>query len=66
MVNFNKKIKRMDIFDIGLIKLSVAFFVLFLLAAWPAFADWAINTHWAFFIAIALVLGLRPMYRFFK
>ncbi len=59
-------IKRVDIFDLGLIKWSSIIFALFVVSVWPAFANWVTKTNWLWFLAISLILGARPLYKFFK
>ncbi len=59
-------IKRVDIFDLGLIKWSSITFALFVVSVWPAFANWVTKTNWLWFLAISLILGARPLYKFFK
>ena len=60
----NKKIKKMDIFDIGLIKLAVASGVLFLVTIWPAAMNWVISVNpWYFFVAF-VIFAIRPGYRY--
>ena len=59
----DKKVKKMDAFDIGLTKLSVAAFVLFVITIWSGAMDWvhSVNT-WYFFIAF-VILAIRPLYK---
>ncbi|MBS3083382.1 hypothetical protein J4423_01110 [Candidatus Pacearchaeota archaeon] len=63
---FKKNAKRMDILDLGLTKWASIVFALFAVSVWPAFANWVTKTNWIWFLAIALILGARPLYRFFK
>jgi len=60
---FSKVVKRLDYVDIGLIKISVAAFVLFLITIWSAAMNWvnSVNT-WYFFVAF-IVFAARPLYR---
>jgi len=63
---WDKKIKNLDTWDIGLTKLSVAAFVLWLLVLWPAAMNWVKSVNpWYFFIAF-VIFAIRPLYRFFK
>jgi hypothetical protein len=63
---FEKNVKNLDFWDIGLIKWSVAGFVLFVLTIWPAVMDLVKSVNpWYFFTAF-LILAIRPFYRFFK
>lgn len=52
--------------DIGLTKLSVLSATLFLVSVWQSFADWAMNTHWAWFLVISLILAVKPLVAVFK
>ena len=63
---FEKNFKRMDIWDLGLTKWSSIIFALFVVSVWPAFGSWVIKTNWLWFLAISLILGARPLYKFFK
>ena len=58
--------KNLGFWDIGLTKLSVLFATLFLVSVWKGFANWAINTHWAWFLVVALVLAIKPLISVFK
>jgi hypothetical protein len=62
----DKKVKKMDVHDIQLTKLSVAAFVLFILTIWPAAMEWVAGVHWGWFLAIGILAALRPMKRFFS
>jgi len=58
--NWNKKIKKLDMWDMGLVKLSVAAVVLFLISIWTGFANWIQNTNSWWFLAAAIVFAIRP------
>jgi len=62
----NKKVKKLTVCDIGLIKLAVAAFVLFVVTIWPAAMTWvhSVNPWW--FFAAFVIFAVRPMYKFFK
>ena len=64
---FNKKIKKLDVFDMSLTKLSVAAFVLFVITIWSAAMTWVHSVNpWYFFVAF-VVFVIRPLYKvFFK
>lgn len=51
---FEKLVKNMDIWDVGLVKLAVAAFMLALIK-WPAFLDWALSVNIWWFIGIVIV-----------
>ena len=55
--------QKLDMIDIGLIKMSVFAFTLWLIALLPEFAEWVQSTsHWLF-LAIAVVFTARPLYK---
>jgi hypothetical protein len=62
---FADKLKKIDMFDMGLIKLSTAAFVLFLITVWSGAMDWVHSVNTWYFFAGFVVLALRPMYRFY-
>jgi hypothetical protein len=62
---FKDKMKKLDIWDIGLIKLSVITFTLFVLIIWPTLASWAYSVNpWYYFILL-VVFAIRPVYKIF-
>jgi len=62
---FNKKIKNLDVFDIGLTKLSVAAAILFIITIWPQAMLWVKATNpWCFLIAF-VIFAIRPVSRMF-
>ena len=65
-MNFDKRMKNLDWKDVGLTKWSAIAFALFVVAVWPAFSDWVVSVHWGWFLVVSLILGVRPLYRFFK
>ncbi len=58
--------KNLGFWDISLTKLSVLSATLFLVSIWGGFANWAINTHWAWFLVASLVLAIKPMMQVLK
>jgi len=58
--------KNIGFWDISLTKLSVLFSTLFLVSIWAGFANWAMNTHWAWFLVAALVFAIKPMMKVLK
>jgi len=62
---WDKKIKNLDTWDIGLTKLSVVAFTLFVLTILPAVMTWVESVNpWYFFIAFA-IFAIRPFYKMF-
>jgi hypothetical protein len=65
-MNFFKNMpKKMDVADIGLIKLSVAAAILFIVTIWSAAMDLvhSINAWW--FLVAFVVFMARPFYRIY-
>ena len=58
--------KNLGFWDISLTKLSVLSATLFLVSIWDGFADWAMNTHWAWFLVVSLVCAIKPLMAVFK
>jgi len=63
-MNFN--FKKFELLDVAMTKAAVFFGALFLFSAWAAFANWVTSVHWAWFLAIALVLAAKPMMKSLK
>ena len=62
---WNKKIKKLDAWDIGLTKLAVAAFVLWVITLWPAAMTLVQSINpWYFFVAF-LVFAARVWYKTF-
>ena len=60
---WNKRIKKMDVWDVGLVKWSVAAVVLFIIGIWPAALNWVLSVNpWYFFVAF-IVFAIRPIYK---
>ena len=68
MINWlNKRVKKVDAWDVGLVKLSVAAFVLFVITIWSAAMSWVHSVNTWYFLIAMIVLALRPWYRvYFK
>jgi len=63
--SFDKPIKKLNAWDVGLVKLSVAAVVLFIITAWPAAMNWAQSVNPWYFIIAAVIFGIRPFYKFY-
>jgi len=61
----DKKAKKMDGFDLGLIKWSVVAFVFFLMGVWPGLANWVLSVNPWYFLIAFVILVARPFYRFY-
>ncbi len=57
----NKREKQLDIFDIGLTKLTVLFATLLIVKFLPGI----VSLEWYWYLAAAIVVAIRPMYRFY-
>ena len=58
----NSRIRNMDYFDIQLIKLSVAGFVLMIAKLWEPI----LSLEWYWYALIFCLAAIRPLYRVFK
>jgi hypothetical protein len=63
---FDQNVKRLDVWDIGLTKLSVACFVLAAVAGSPILRHKVQAANPGLLLLAALALAVRPTYRFFK
>lgn len=63
MIKCSKIIKKLDVWDISLIKLAVAAFVLGLIKLWPAAMAFTHNTSIWWFVAAFIVFAIRPFVR---
>ncbi len=62
-MNFKKIVKKLDTFDIVLIKSASAVFVLWIISLLPGFAAWVQSVgHW-WFLVIFIILCIRPFYK---
>lgn len=61
---FKDRVERFDIWDIGLIKLTVALFVLGLIAAFPVVITWVQSVNPFYFLVLVVAAAFRPTYRF--
>jgi hypothetical protein len=65
MKDFNKPIKKLNGWDVGLVKLSVAALVLFIITIWSAAMDWVQNVNTWYFLIAAVIFGARPFYKYY-
>lgn len=63
---FGVTLKYLNSFDMALLKISIMAFVLFVVSAWPAFANWVINIHWAWFLVVWIVFMIVPIKKIWK
>jgi len=59
----DKKVKKMDAWDVGLVKFSVAAIVLFIITIWPAAMTWVQSINPWYFLVAGIIIALRPLYR---
>jgi hypothetical protein len=64
MKDLNEGVKKMDIWDIALTKLSVAAAVLFIITIWQTAMDWVHSVNTWYFLIAAIIIGARPFYRY--
>jgi len=60
---FEKQMKKLDMYDISLIKLASAAGILFLITVLPAAMDLVHKIHWGWFLVALIVFSARPVYR---
>jgi len=60
---FDKRIKKMDVHDVQLTKLSAAAFTLFIITVWPAAMALVHKIHWAWFLVAGIIFAIRPIKR---
>jgi len=60
-----KKVKKMDEWDVGLIKLSVAAFILFVITIWPAALSLTLSISPWWYLIVFVLAAARPFYRIY-
>lgn len=69
MSNFkklDKRVRKLDLHDIQLTKLSVFTFALFLLTVWPGAADLLLSVHWGIYLVVFVLAVIRPIKNFYS
>ncbi len=61
----HKNVKKMDAWDIALIKLAVVAGVLFIITIWPAAMNWVQSVNSWYFLVAFVIIAIRPIYRFY-
>lgn len=56
-------LKRLDIWDIGLIKFASMAFILLIITVWSGAMNLVHSIHWGWFLAATIVLFVRPFKR---
>jgi hypothetical protein len=62
---FDKKVKKMDGWDLGLVKLTVAAAVLFIVTISSTVMGWVQSISPWYFLIIAIIFAIRPLYRIY-
>ncbi|MEN7982554.1 MAG: hypothetical protein ABFQ65_03845 [Nanoarchaeota archaeon] len=62
---FKKNLKKMDMWDLSLIKLASASGILFLITVWSAAMTLVHSIHWGWFLGVAILAALRPWKKMF-
>jgi len=63
--DMNKKIKKFNVLDVGLVKWSVVAGVLFLITVWPALHDLIMKVHWGWYLAAMIIFMIKPLKRMY-
>lgn len=63
---FKKVMKKLEWYDIGLIKWSVFFFTLFLVSIWPAFRDLIMRPSPYWYLAAFIMLTIPIVKKMFS
>ena len=61
--DLDKKVKKMDAWDIALTKLASAAFVLFIITIWSGAMDWVHSVNTWYFLIAFIILAARPFYK---
>ena len=61
----SKMVKKMEWYDIGLIKWTTLFATLFLVTVWPWFHDLVMSVAWYWFLAIMIILMIPLLKKMF-
>jgi hypothetical protein len=62
----HKKFNIYGIRDIGLTKLAVAAFVLFVISGCPPIREWVATVNPWYFLILSIILAVKPVMGFFK
>jgi len=61
---FEEKLKKIDLMDVSLIKLSVVASVLFLITIWPGLMNLVTSVSPWYFLVAFVIFAARPFYKF--
>lgn len=62
---FDKKIKKLDVWDVGLAKFAVAAATLFIITIWPAAMAWVKSVNPWYFLAAWVIFAIKPFLKVF-
>lgn len=62
---FDKKIKKIDGWDLALTKWATAAAILFLITIWPAAMSWVSSVNPWYFLIATIIFAARPLYRIY-
>lgn len=66
IIKLNNKIKNLDMWNMACTKLSVIFFVLFLISLWPDFRNFILSVNpWILFLGW-VIFAIRPLKSYFR
>jgi len=63
MKRFNQKIKKLDFWDVQLVKLAAIAFTLFVLRIWSGAMNFINRVDWKLLLVIFVILCIRPFVR---
>ena len=61
----NKRLKKMDIWDVALIKWSSIVSILFIITIWPVAMTWVHSVNPWYFFVVFIILVARPFYKIY-
>jgi len=62
---YEKNLKKMDGWDLGLVKLTVAAAVLFIITIWPGALNLVQSINPWYFLVAFVIFAARPVYRIY-
>lgn len=62
----DKGVKKLNWYDVSLIKATTFFFTLFLITVWESFRTIVLSLHWYVYLILGLICAVLPMMKFFK
>ncbi len=60
MKKLNKNVKKMNMWDVGLLKGGMIAFTLFLITVWDGLMNLIHQVHWGWFLGAAVLLFIKP------